>query len=323
MVARYMGVGSQAVGGNRSWDPRSSRPSCWDSRDERRRLLKGFIARTEIVRLRRADGTDLELYWSGEGGDDIAARVSNFTGLLPTGAAARLRPLSEATAAATFAYAKTAQRARLRTLFALRRRGGGQAYADVSGPRRSARVAGDAEHPTPAAPARSASSATRSMTGPSRGKTRARAVVHREATARRAAAPILAQLSRTRSRRAQPCWRAPRASSPPRRRRAGRRESAGPARLPGPCAPRARCARRACHGGRRPVGPSSGSKNEAAVQFRRAKAPAPRAERWGARTKRSARRARRRSSARAARAARGLRRRSVRAGVSNSQDSPR
>jgi hypothetical protein len=80
MVARYMGVGSQAVGGNRSWDL-AEFSAVVLLRRERRRLLKGFIVRTEVVCLRRADGTDLELYWSSEGGDEIAARVSGFTGL--------------------------------------------------------------------------------------------------------------------------------------------------------------------------------------------------------------------------------------------------
>jgi len=80
MVARYMGVGSQAGGGNRSWDLEEFAAVVLIRR-ERRRLLKGFTARTEIVCLRRSDGTDLELYWSGEGGDEIAGRVSNFTGL--------------------------------------------------------------------------------------------------------------------------------------------------------------------------------------------------------------------------------------------------
>jgi hypothetical protein len=80
MVARYMGVGSQAVGGNRSWDLEEFAAVVLIRR-ERRRLLRGFSARTEIVCLRRPDGTDLELYWSGEGGDEIAGRVSSFTGL--------------------------------------------------------------------------------------------------------------------------------------------------------------------------------------------------------------------------------------------------
>jgi hypothetical protein len=50
-------------------------------RRERRRLLRGLSSRTEIVCLRRPNGSDLELYWSGGGGDEIAARVAGFTGL--------------------------------------------------------------------------------------------------------------------------------------------------------------------------------------------------------------------------------------------------
>ena len=80
MVARYMGVGSQAVGGNRSWDL-AEFAAVVLIRREKRRMLKSFTARTEIVCLRRPDGSDLELYWAGEGGDEIAGRVSGFTGL--------------------------------------------------------------------------------------------------------------------------------------------------------------------------------------------------------------------------------------------------
>ncbi len=80
MVARYMGVGSQAVGGNRSWDLEEfSRVVLL--RRERARLLKRFTARTEVVCLRRPDGSDLELYWAGEGGEEVAERVAGFTGL--------------------------------------------------------------------------------------------------------------------------------------------------------------------------------------------------------------------------------------------------
>ena len=80
MVARYMGVGSQAGGGNCSWDLQDFAAVVLIRR-ERRRALKRFSARTEVVCLRRPDGSDLELYWSGEGGDEIASRVAGFTGL--------------------------------------------------------------------------------------------------------------------------------------------------------------------------------------------------------------------------------------------------
>jgi len=80
MVARYMGVGSRASGGNQSWDLEEFAAVVL-LRRERRRLLKGFAARTETVCLRRPDGSDLELHWSADEGDEIAARVAGFTGL--------------------------------------------------------------------------------------------------------------------------------------------------------------------------------------------------------------------------------------------------
>ena len=80
MVARYMGVGSQATGGNRSWDLEEFAAVVLIRR-EKRRLLKRFTACTEVVCLRRPDGSDLELHWARDGGDEIAARVSGFTGL--------------------------------------------------------------------------------------------------------------------------------------------------------------------------------------------------------------------------------------------------
>jgi hypothetical protein len=86
MVARYMGVGSQAVGGNRSWDLEEFSAVVL-LRRERRRLLKSLSSRTEVVCLRRPDGSDLELYWAGEGGAEVAARVSGFTGLPYSGRA--------------------------------------------------------------------------------------------------------------------------------------------------------------------------------------------------------------------------------------------
>jgi hypothetical protein len=84
MVARYMGVGSQAVGGNRSWDLEEF-SSVALLRRERPRLLKGFPARTEVVCLRRPDGSELELYWSGDGAAEVAERVAGFTGLRYSG----------------------------------------------------------------------------------------------------------------------------------------------------------------------------------------------------------------------------------------------
>lgn len=79
MVVRYMGVGGGG-GGNRSWDL-SDFAAVVLVRRETRHLLKGFSRRTEVVCLRRPDGEDLELHWSSDGGDDVASRVSGFTGL--------------------------------------------------------------------------------------------------------------------------------------------------------------------------------------------------------------------------------------------------
>jgi hypothetical protein len=80
MVARYMGVGSRAGGGNCSWDLEDFAAVVLVRR-EKRRLLRGVSKRTEIVCLRRPDGTDLELHWSADGGEEIASRVAGFTGL--------------------------------------------------------------------------------------------------------------------------------------------------------------------------------------------------------------------------------------------------
>jgi hypothetical protein len=80
MVARYMGVGSRAAGGNQSWDLEEFAAVVLVRR-ERRRLLGGFAARTEAVCLRRPDGTDLELHWSDDGGAEIAVRIADFAGL--------------------------------------------------------------------------------------------------------------------------------------------------------------------------------------------------------------------------------------------------
>ena len=52
MVARYLGVGGQSVGGNRTWDLEEFRAVVLVSR-ERRRLFIGAVARTYVVSLRR------------------------------------------------------------------------------------------------------------------------------------------------------------------------------------------------------------------------------------------------------------------------------
>lgn len=90
MVARYLGVGGPGVGGNRSWDLEEFAAVVLVRR-ERRRLLKGFSARSEVVCLRRPDGSDLELYWAGDAEDAsvIAGRVADFAGLPFVGRRAR------------------------------------------------------------------------------------------------------------------------------------------------------------------------------------------------------------------------------------------
>ena len=80
MVARYMGVGSRATGGNQSWDLREFAAVVLVRR-ERRRFFAAFASRTESVCLRRRDGSELELHWSSDGGAEIALRVADFSGL--------------------------------------------------------------------------------------------------------------------------------------------------------------------------------------------------------------------------------------------------
>lgn len=87
MVVRYMGVGGGGVG-NRSWDL-ADFAAVVLVRRETRRLLSGFSSRREIVCLRRPDGEDLELHWSADEGDEVAARVAGFSGLPYLGRGAR------------------------------------------------------------------------------------------------------------------------------------------------------------------------------------------------------------------------------------------
>ena len=72
MVARYLGVGGQSVGGNATWDLEEFRAVILVSR-ERRRMLVGAFARTYVVCLRRFDGGDLELYWARDADDGARA----------------------------------------------------------------------------------------------------------------------------------------------------------------------------------------------------------------------------------------------------------
>jgi hypothetical protein len=82
MVARYRSFGNPSVGGNLSWDLAEFSAVILVGR-EKRRVLKGLRARSDVVCLRRPDGTDLELYWAvdPQDGAETASRVANFTGL--------------------------------------------------------------------------------------------------------------------------------------------------------------------------------------------------------------------------------------------------
>ncbi len=82
MVARYLGVGGQSVGGNRTWDLEEFRAVILVSR-ERRRLLVGAVSRTYVVSLRRHDGGDLELYWASDADDGarVASTAAEFAEL--------------------------------------------------------------------------------------------------------------------------------------------------------------------------------------------------------------------------------------------------
>ena len=82
MVARYLGVGGQSVGGNATWDLSEFRAVILAGRD-RRRLLVGAMTRTYVVCLRRHDGGDLEVYWARdlEDGARAASTAAEFASL--------------------------------------------------------------------------------------------------------------------------------------------------------------------------------------------------------------------------------------------------
>lgn len=82
MVARYLGVGGHAVGGNATWDLDEFRAVILVSR-ERRRLFAPTAGPAYVVCLRRHDGGDLELYWARDAQDGARAGVSaaDFAGL--------------------------------------------------------------------------------------------------------------------------------------------------------------------------------------------------------------------------------------------------
>ena len=82
MVARYLGVGGRAPGGNRTWDLDEFGAVVLVSR-EQRRLLDGRSSRSFVVCMRRRDGEDLEIYWapSADEGARVASRAANFARL--------------------------------------------------------------------------------------------------------------------------------------------------------------------------------------------------------------------------------------------------
>ncbi|MBI3288602.1 MAG: hypothetical protein HYZ74_03685 [Elusimicrobia bacterium] len=82
MVARYLGVGGQSVGGNRTWDLDEFGAVILLSR-EQRRLLAGAVRRSYVVCLRKRTGEDLELYWARDADDGarVASRAAEFAGL--------------------------------------------------------------------------------------------------------------------------------------------------------------------------------------------------------------------------------------------------
>jgi len=82
MVARYMGVGGHASGGNRTWDLSDFVEVSLEQRSRRKRW-SAASGSVWVVSLWRADGTELELYRSQDlaEADFAAARAADFTGL--------------------------------------------------------------------------------------------------------------------------------------------------------------------------------------------------------------------------------------------------
>lgn len=82
MVARYMGVGGHASGGNRTWDLSEFIEVTLERRARRKRPAAAS-GPVWVVSLRRADGTELEVYRTQDFGeaDFAASRAADFTGL--------------------------------------------------------------------------------------------------------------------------------------------------------------------------------------------------------------------------------------------------
>ena len=82
MVLQYIGVGGQRFDGNESHDL-ADFSAVVLTRQEQRGLLRRGLLRSDVVCLRRPDGSDLEVYWAGGGRDasDTARRVADFVSL--------------------------------------------------------------------------------------------------------------------------------------------------------------------------------------------------------------------------------------------------
>ncbi len=81
MVLLYIGVGGRRSDGNESHDLADFSSVVLTRREQRR--LFGADGRIDVVCLRRPDGTELEVYWSGDmrDGADTARRVADFASL--------------------------------------------------------------------------------------------------------------------------------------------------------------------------------------------------------------------------------------------------
>lgn len=82
MLLLYIGVGGRRSDGNESHDL-ADFTSVILARREQRRVFGHARARADVVCLRRHDGSDVEVYWAGDGRDgvDTARRVADFVSL--------------------------------------------------------------------------------------------------------------------------------------------------------------------------------------------------------------------------------------------------
>lgn len=90
MVLLYIGVGGRRFDGNASHDLLDFAGVVLVRR-EHRRLLSRSTSRSDVVCLRRPDGSDLEIYWASDAneGVDTARRVADFISLPYLGRGAR------------------------------------------------------------------------------------------------------------------------------------------------------------------------------------------------------------------------------------------